>query len=827
MADTLEERLHRVAAQPRVDGGGSSLEDRLHRVAASKKQTAAPKQAGWGETILGATEDALKGVGAGIFSTVVHGGDVIRRATGQERIIDRPEVQQLITPPGSLAGRAGFGGEQTAEYFLPIAPEIKGTGLARGALRAGTEAVKSGLIGGAQTGTATDAGMSAALGGAGAALAEAPQLVLKRLAQTSKRLTPEAARAIRAAEQAGVPVSMGQRTGKVALQKTERALENLPGSESRASAFFGGQEEALAARNKALVARAAPTSLNEYGTGLALQNRLKQHINRLNSLANRGYDKVRAAAAANLQTVQTGTKPLLGAGGKPMVDAAGNIIRIPVTAVFETPVDLAPIRKGLEPIYEDLKRAMPDARRANSPAWKSLEELMTSDKTHMDALDFDKTLSAVKTLAREGENPFLSTQSQRIAKQIIRHGEAEFQKALGTAGPGVQARLALARKLVRGYHETAELLADLPEEPATLYKHLVAGGDQVFNALRDLHQVAPQEVTTIGRTYLEGMLSKATDEGGFRRAEGVMADWRKLGGETKRLLFGNVLTQDLNEFFLAAKKLAPHEGSATAGRLTALVGLGVAGGVLHALWTGNLEDAAKEAAAGAATAYLLPNIAARVLFAPGGAKLLTRSLTLPAGPALAATARALTMRVKRAEGEESADRQEKPAVAAPPARAPAAAPAPAAPPERRPSPLGQVPQASAKPTGLAPETRQALSEVGRRHGVLPGLITTVARLESAGNPNVPTSPKGAVGLMQVLPATGKQYGLDVFDPQENMEAGARYLRVLMEKYKGDMRLVLAAYNAGPGAVDKYGGVPPYRETREYVRRGLQMLQAAR
>ena len=109
----------------------------------------------------------------------------------------------------------------------------------------------------------------------------------------------------------------------------------------------------------------------------------------------------------------------------------------------------------------------------------------------------------------------------------------------------------------------------------------------------------------------------------------------------------------------------------------------------------------------------------------------------------------------------------------------------------------------------------------RRHGLDPDLLWAVARAESGLNPHA-VSPAGAMGLMQLMPATARALGVrDPFDPEQNVEAGARYLRQQLERF-GDIRLALAAYNAGPHAVERYGGVPPYRETQAYVERVLAL-----
>lgn len=113
--------------------------------------------------------------------------------------------------------------------------------------------------------------------------------------------------------------------------------------------------------------------------------------------------------------------------------------------------------------------------------------------------------------------------------------------------------------------------------------------------------------------------------------------------------------------------------------------------------------------------------------------------------------------------------------------------------------------------------------IAGRQDVSPALIKAVIHTESNFDPWA-LSPKGAQGLMQLMPATARHLGVeDPFQSYQNVEGGVRYLRQLLERY-GDLPRALAAYNAGPEVVDRYGGVPPYRETREYVRRVLAYYQ---
>jgi soluble lytic murein transglycosylase-like protein len=112
-----------------------------------------------------------------------------------------------------------------------------------------------------------------------------------------------------------------------------------------------------------------------------------------------------------------------------------------------------------------------------------------------------------------------------------------------------------------------------------------------------------------------------------------------------------------------------------------------------------------------------------------------------------------------------------------------------------------------------------------KHGVPAAFVKSIVAAESNFNFDA-LSPKGAVGLMQLMPATARQYGADPSIPEQNIDAGTHYLRILMNKYHdhGDsLQRVIAAYNAGPAMVDRYHGVPPFRETRRYVARVLGFL----
>jgi soluble lytic murein transglycosylase-like protein len=136
-----------------------------------------------------------------------------------------------------------------------------------------------------------------------------------------------------------------------------------------------------------------------------------------------------------------------------------------------------------------------------------------------------------------------------------------------------------------------------------------------------------------------------------------------------------------------------------------------------------------------------------------------------------------------------------------------------------PAPIAPAPPLAPKAT----DAKTLVHDAAVRNSLPPAFVASVAKAESAMKQNA-VSPKGAIGVMQLMPATAKALDADPHDTEQNIDAGTRLLKELLIKYDGDVVKALAAYNAGPGAVAKYNGLPPYRETQDYVNKVIRDYQ---
>jgi hypothetical protein len=623
----------------KIDPSFGSLSDQDYTAFRQRMGSAAPQgrtaaqQLGITNSWAAAPLDLVEGIGAGVMSTV----------RGVSKLAHRvlPAVPELppeyAQAPDSVAGTVGKYGEQAAEFMAPVGligraakvvqgatAGMRGARVANVATRALVEGASAGVVATVQTGSPSEGIDTAKTAGmvSGGMQAVAP-LVQKALPLVRNRLDPVKQVAMDWAEKHGIRLSTGQRTGNQMVTKMERGLENTFGSSGRTQDFFQGQAGELEAAGRGLVNRTQPgASLNPFEAGEKLSQRVQSVIADAKANADTLYSDVRSQYAANSHTVQVGVKtsPVLGPNGQP--------IQTPVMKTFELPVDVKAAKARLTPLFEELNVTMPEAKRQMSPGFQALKQIIEGPDV-MDAVTADRNLSALKSLARGGNNQYLNSRSQGLAKVAIGQISADFDAALNAANPTILPKLQQARTFVKNQHTVAEILNALPDEPAALYQRVTSAGDRTYTDLAFLNRIAPGEMRQVGRTYLEGLFQKATNEGGFNRAAGVMADWNKLGPKTKSLLFGNQANvSELNKFFLAAKQLTQDPNPSGTGKLIST--LGILGAGIDAFRTeGTLQDKAERFGVDVISLGATSNLLSRLLLTPGGAKLLTGVMTLP------------------------------------------------------------------------------------------------------------------------------------------------------------------------------------------------------
>jgi hypothetical protein len=389
------------------------------------------------------------------------------------------------------------------------------------------------------------------------------------------QLNPAEAAAVQFGRAEGVPIDAATATGNRFVRGVQKlADESLGGSPIGATARRA-QGEALTDVGTRLAERSRSVATTAEQAGQEVTATLESKVAAHHAFANTAYDKLRAIEA-----------------------------QAPAKAV----VDLTGPKQALQPVYDQMRRQMPLTQQQANPGLKAIQNIIEGpDSAPLSQIDRD--LSAIKAVARSQGG---------LAKFAVSKLDTAVQAAANRAGPQAIQSLQQGRAAIRAREATTEVLEALRAEPVQTFRQLTAPQDSAIGRLRTVAKEVPQAVPHIARAYLDNLLETATAEGGFARVDRLQAEWRKLGSETKQVLFPQAgQRQALDHFFLLAKRLGENPNpSGTAFTLWK-------GGELTALVTNPLVGVPYSAGTTAL---------AKLLHSPAGVRALTQGLSLSVSP---------------------------------------------------------------------------------------------------------------------------------------------------------------------------------------------------
>ena len=454
----------------------------------------------------------------------------------------------------------------------------------------------------------------------GLGLQSAIPAAVSRVASVRPRLlpqnpTPAVRDAVTFGAREGIPIDAATATGNPVVRGAQWGAERTAGGSMVAGRARQGQADALAATGERIAGRVHPSAVTAEQAGQGVRDAVSRRAAGYDTTADTSYSRLRAFEQQQATTIaQTG-------GIRGPATSARPFTNQPLA------VDIAPTKAALRPTYDALvqeNKVVPFISGSQKgKALVMLERIMAGPDT-VPLSVADGALSEIKAMARV-DDAFRRTAGQGVAAQAVTNLDRSVVAAARQGGPDVFRSLMDGRAATVNKYKTIDILDTLRTEPVQVFTQLTAGKDSAITLLRDVVRTAPQELPKVGRAYLEGLLQKATAEGGFSRTQGLMADWQRLGPEAKRLLFGPARVTDLDNFFLLAKRMSENPNpSGTAFQ----VGIGAQGALLFT----NPGLGAGVQLAGAALT--------KVLTSPRAVRVLMRGMRIPLGDRAAATAAA-------------------------------------------------------------------------------------------------------------------------------------------------------------------------------------------
>lgn len=388
---------------------------------------------------------------------------------------------------------------------------------------------------------------------------------------------PAIADAVAAGRAAGVPIDAASATDNAAVRAVQHLSDRSLGGAQIAGRAAQRQVEGLATMGEQLAAKGHPSPVTAEQAGAAVRGAVDTRIGDLGAAADASYGKLRAIEAQ---------RPI--------------------------PVDLAPVKAALEPMYATLAKGADIAplQGSKATAVRAMARILEGPDI-ADASVVDSALSDLKALQRDAAG----TSGAAAANQAVAAVHDAVLGAVTKAGPDALRALNEGRTATTAKYVAQDVLDSLHAEPVKATQGLTARADTAVEKLRAVAREAPQTLPQIGRSVLDGFLDTATEGGGFAHADKLYADWQKLGPETKKLIFkDDAYIQDLDNFFTLAKHIQKNANPSGTAHAVAMLAQG------SQLWN-PLHFAATVAGTAGLSAFLHSSV---------GVKLLTEGFKLPA-----------------------------------------------------------------------------------------------------------------------------------------------------------------------------------------------------
>lgn len=471
-------------------------------------------------------------------------------------------------------------------------------------------------------------------------------LVVKGAVAPVTRMTPAnpaIADAVAFGQRSGVPLDAATATDNAAIRGTQHIADRTLGGAQIAGKATQAQQAGLATLGEQLAAKAHPSPVTPESAGQAIQGRLAKTMATLDERADTAYQQANRLAAQRQVQVQVGTNTtntgVLDAQGRPITRET------PIMRTFETPTDLKAVKAGFEPLYQELAReaALVPLQGAKARAFVALDRLMKGPDV-VSMMDAERATSDLGALAGHPDLPSLRNSGQGVAAKAFSDLRSAVDTTARQAGPDVYSALNRGRDAVKTKYTVQDLYDKIREEPVQAFKRATAPNDTTIQQLRDIQQHAPDELPKLGRAYLDSLLSKATESGGFQHADKLYADWQKLGPQTKEMLFQDpAYIKNLDRFFLLSKQMAKNANPSGTAHAAAIAAQG--GQMLWSLFHGDIGGVGAGGASVAASAGM-----SSFLHSPAGVRLLTEGLVLPPSATARATWLARARKFAAAQG---------------------------------------------------------------------------------------------------------------------------------------------------------------------------------